>query len=481
MAQSILANAGVASGGRLLHAGLGIIITGLLTRFFGPAHFGTYTLLLSYGALLQLAADFGLYLTLTREIARDTARDDILSYIVSLRSVLLVIFFLIGGLGSHYVAALAPFKILFFIVATGLLFQSLSQLLMGVFQRYGVVWRATVGDIFGRFGHIIGIVLLARVFTGAVAMVSSFSVGAAAALLIHYALLPHRIRVRPAASWPIWRELLTTSWPLGAMLLLNAIYFRVDTLVLALFRDAAAVGQYGLAYRVIESGLFFPAMFGGLLLPQLSRAWHRQQIGRCQQLISEGLRLLLVVAALCLLVLLLFSSEAVLIIAGPDFLPAAPLLQILSWALAIMFLGNLFGFTLVAIDRQKSLLVLYAVLAVVNTVANFVFIPHYGAVAAAVSTVVTEAGAMLTAAWLVWRAVGFTVSLQFIARLGVSMGAVLLVVIGLRPFFNIYSLLPAAALLYGAACWRLGLISKRHITLLSLKDGAVSEKTDVAL
>ncbi len=467
MAQSILTNTGVATGGRIINAALGIVVTGLLTRLFGATHFGTYTLLLSYGALLQLAADFGLYLTLTREIAHDGAPRDMLSHVLSLRIALVLIVFGLGWVGAQVVPALAVLQPLFVVAAAGLLCQSVSQLLMGVFQRYGVVWRATVGDFIGRVAQIVGVVALSHAAAGSFAMISAFSFGAVAALAMHYLLLPRAIPLRPAVSWSVWKGLLQTSWPLGAMLLLNAIYFRIDALILAFFRDAAQVGHYGLAYRVIESGLFFPAMFGGLLLPQLSRAWKAQQRVVCQQLLSEGLRVLAVVGAYCTLVLLVLSPQAITLIAGQDFLPAAPLLRILSFALLIMFFGNLFGFTLVAINRQKSLLYMYAGLAVANAVANWWLIPVFGAPAAAATTVGTEATAMLLAATLVWRQVGFIVSASFVVRLFVVIGltaGVLLVLVQQLPWVSVLVL---ATLFYGTACLLLGLISRRSLVMLT--------------
>lgn len=466
MAQSILTNAGVASVGRLVNAGLGIIATGLLTRFFGEAAFGQYTLLLSYGALLQLAADFGLYLTLTREIGRDEAETTIVSHVVSLRLLLALAFFAIGWLGTRAVPSLQPLTTVFAIAALGLICQSISQLLMGVYQKHGTIWRATVADSVGRLTQITLVLVMTRFVGGVAAMVSAFSVSSFVALLLHVVLLPSRLRVRLHPPQQRWLGLIKTSWPLGAMLLLNVIYFRVDTLILSFFRDVAEVGHYGLAYRVIESGLFFPAMFGGLLLPRLSHLWHRGDHQQASHLLSEGVRVMSVAAAFCWMVLLLLAQPLIVLIAGENFAPAAPLLQILSGALASMFLGNLFGYTLVATGRQKVLLYLYAVLAVANTLANVLLIPAGGAAAAAATTVATELAATITAGWVVARLVGWQLSWQFAFKVLLCVSVTATCTVVLRQRLDVVSVLLLATVIYGAGCWLTGAITKRHIRLL---------------
>lgn len=466
MSQSILTNASVASIGRVVNVGLGIIVTGLLTRFFGEAAFGHYTLVLTYGTLVQLAADFGLYLTLTREIGHSEAESAIVSHIVSLRLLLVVMAFGLGWLATLYISSLQPVSAVFGIATLGLICQSISQLLMGVYQKHGTVWRATVADIVGRVTQIVAVLVSAPLLHTVTAMISAFTLSSLTALFLHLMLLPTQLRVRLTAPHQQWTGLLKASWPLGAMLVLNAIYFRIDTVILSFFRGAAEIGHYGLAYRIMESGLFFPAMFGGLLLPRLSYLWHRGDRQQTSRLLAESVRLASVVGAFCWLVLLLLARPLIVLIAGEDFAPAAPLLQILSGSLASMFLGNLFGYALVATGRQKVLLYLYAVLAVANTIISLMVIPQGGAHAAAITTLVTELAATITAAVVVARLVGLRLAWQFSFKLLLSVVITAGVVIVLREHINVISLLIIATSFYGALCWLTGTITKRHVRLL---------------
>jgi O-antigen/teichoic acid export membrane protein len=156
---SILSNTALASAGRIINVALGLLVVKLVTGFLGPSGYGAYALLLSFGAILQLVADGGLYLQLTRSIAQAPHREsELISHILSLRIILLSLVFVIGAGILATLPAGTSLTRSFMIIALGLSFQSISQLFMGIFQYHQAVWRATVGDLVGRLGQIISVI-----------------------------------------------------------------------------------------------------------------------------------------------------------------------------------------------------------------------------------------------------------------------------------------------------------------------------------
>jgi O-antigen/teichoic acid export membrane protein len=478
--QSILTNTTIASAGRVVNIVLGIVITAAITRYLGAARYGSYILLLSYGTILQVVADFGLYLTLTRDIAqRPQQQQHIYSLIASLRLTLLVVVFLIGTL---IVLSLPPYRSLtlaFLLVAVGLMFQSLSQLLMGVYQKHGVVWRATVGDLAGRAVQLAGVFLFPFIALAdyrlpvtsyeLIYMVAVFTGGAAVAYTVHSLTVPAVRAWRLNFSQAKWRNVLRLSWPLGAMLILNVIYFRIDIVMLSYFKPGAEVGWYGLAYRVIESALFFPAMFGGLLLPNISALIIKNR-QRAQKLLEQALYVTLLAAVLAGIVFIIFAQPVIVFLSGQQFRAAAPLLQVLTGALFAMFFGNIFGFVLVALKKHKQLLVLYGTLALGNVLANLIFIPLFGVMAAAWTTVVTEVVAAGVAGVLVWWAVPYRLVLSkaMLIILAATLAAAVAVI--LPQAWHILLKIALVVGLYIVSGAFLGVIRRSHLKLLLTTD-----------
>ncbi len=474
--QSILSNTLIASAGRVLNITLGIFVTALVTRYLGLERYGLYVLLLSIGAMVQIAADFGLYLTLTREIAKHPKKEqEWINNTTSLRITLLLTLFLCGALIAFLIPAIKPLMPAFLIVACGLILQSLSQLLMGVFQQHGVVWRATVGDVTGRAVQLTGILLFPFIitrgseFSPIIYMALMFTCGLTAAYVLHALLTPAKQVFRFRIDAKQWKRIIRTSWPLGAMLILNIIYFRIDIVMLSFFRTSDEVGLYGLAYRVIESSLFFPAMFGGMLLPRMSRLIAKDTKNHPTQQLQQGIFISLPSATLVTILLVALAKPLILFLSGKEYSAAAPLLQVLAIALFVMFLGNIFGFTLVALSKQKQLLTLYAILALCNVIANLVFIPLFGASAAAWTTVATECVAMITAGVLVFRIVPFRIQQRDIVKIIITTIATAIIAVILP---NTWHVIVQAIVIFSAYIafgilintWR-----KEHISMLLSK------------
>lgn len=466
MPLSVLANTVIASTGRVVNVAVGIAVTAFITRVLGPEKYGVFTLLLAFGLIAQLVADFGLYLTMTRDIARQPARcAEIVSHTVSLRIFLLLCVFVLAVVVLPLLPSLYGWRVAFIVMLVGLGFQSLSQLLMGVYQYYGEVWRATAGDFLGRIIQLAILFILGMRAASVQVVTIVFAVSAGMAFVVHQLLLPTtawwKVKVNPAA----WKKIATASWPLGLMLVLNAVYFRVDTVMLSFFWPATEVGRYGLAYRIIESSLFFPAMLGGLLLPRLSEAFGGGEIERAKNYIDEAIRLLLVVGVLGGVVLGCFSQYVVVMVAGVDFLGAASLLAILGVAMVVMFVGNIYGFALVALKKQLILLKLYAALVVFNIVANLMFIPVWGASAAAWTTVVTEVLSMTVAALIVGRLVAYRLQVDMLAKIMLAaLGAV--AVIWLTGGVGWWWQLMLGVCMYVLVVFLLGVVEKRQFILL---------------
>lgn len=466
--QSVVVNAAVASGGRVANALVGVVVTAIIWRTLGASSYGTYVVVLSLGAILQMLADSGLYLTVTRLIAVEPGKQrEHISHVLWLRWMLFAVVFGSSLAIMGLVPAWRGLWWLLLVAAGGLWFQSFSQLLMGVYQAQAMVWRATLGDLVGRLAQLGIIVLVLRNTLTVRGALAAFAISSVIAWGVHRWLLPVQgIITKPSrASWQAWRDIMRDSWPLGLMLVLNTLYFRLDTMLLAWLRSAVEVGTYGVAYGVMEKILFFPAMFGGLLLPRLAAALAGQQLSKASAWVTESLQLMLLAVAALLAIGIPLAPAAMELITGQPS-PAGWLLQILLIALAAMFAGNIFGFTLVAGHRQRLLVILYAGLVIFNVVANLIFIPRWGAAAAAWTTVATELLSTGIAGFIVYRQLAWRLPIVFIARLLIVTVLTLVLVAAMPTDWRVIVRAAIAMAGYGGAAWGLGLLDRRRYYLL---------------
>jgi O-antigen/teichoic acid export membrane protein len=84
------------------------------------------------------------------------------------------------------------------------------------------------------------------------------------------------------------------------------------------------------------------------------------------------------------------SPWIIRVLSGNDFGASVMVLRILLIAMVFAYLGHLVGFTLIALGKQKQVLVVGLVSLIVNIGGNLLLIPSFGINGAAWVTVLTE-------------------------------------------------------------------------------------------
>jgi O-antigen/teichoic acid export membrane protein len=126
------------------------------------------------------------------------------------------------------------------------------------------------------------------------------------------------------------------------------------------------------------------------------------------------------------------APDMVRIVAGDEFADSTVPLRILMLGAAFAFVASLLLFALIALDRQRNVLVLTLVALVVNLGLNLALIPSFSYTAAAAIATATQFVIVIGALYLIWRSTAFVPSPRVILRATFA-GAVVFVVLGLLP------------------------------------------------
>lgn len=468
LARKIAYNTIVSVISRLAATILAVVIIGLITRYLGREGFGQYSTILAYLYIFSVFADLGLYSVIVRQISKEGADEAVLAgQIFSLR---FWAGFFIFGL-SAAIVWLFPYsfnvKLGTALATLGFWFLSNAQVLMAVFQKHLRTDKPSLADFIGRLVQVAVIVFVVWKNFGFFAVVLSFSLSS----LINFILVWFFVRryVPLKIGWDVsaWKKILKESYPLAVSAIFVMIYFKLDTVMLSLMKAPSDVGIYGVAYKILESLIFFPAMFVGLIMPLLSKCvfldW--PQFKRVAQ---RAFDVLLIFAAPLAVGGIFLSDPIIKLIAGQGFEAAAGVLNILVIATAIIFFGSLFSNMLVALERQKALAKIYALGAAVNFSVNLVLIPKFSYWGAAGSTLLTEV--LVTALMLVVikKAVGFLPGLSVFLRVILAAALMALVLYALKDW-NFFILAAVSSAAYFLALFLVRAISAREILALIKK------------
>ncbi len=404
--QDVAGNYIVQMGGKALSILFGLVTVGILTRTLGDSGFGEYTTAITFLSLFGVFVDFGLTLTLVQMIAKEGADEPrVVGNFLGLRLVSGAVFY-----------ALAPVLVLLFpytesvkwgvaVGALAFLFMSASGMLVGVFQKHLQMWRFSAAELVNRILYLIFVAALAFFGYGLVAMIIAMMVANLVWLGVTLLLAKPLLHIRPRFETRVWAEAIARSWPIALSIMFNLIYLRGDIILLANFRPFSEVGQYGVAYKVVDVLTVIPIMFMGLLLPKLAAAWSGQQRFDFREYVQKAFDLFAIIAIPLVIGAQAVAEALTVLIAGDGYEPAGAVLRVLILAVLCVFLNTLYGHVVVALEKQRVMMFGYAITAVLALAGYLWAIPRYG---------------MWGAAWVTFLSEALIASLTFLLVLRVS-------------------------------------------------------------
>lgn len=459
LARQVARNTAAQALGKMAVLAVGAASIAVTTRYLGAAGYGSFAIALALVQMLGVLADFGIVTVVVREISREPRRAaELVGSALTLRLLLGLAVVALAALLSLALPYSPDVREAILIVGVSFVLGLATGSLTAIFQARLQMGRAAIADVAGRLAAFAALIVVVEADLGFEAVVATTVVGAAVALAVTVAM----VRVRPQAAH--WRELLAPAVPIGLALAVNEIYFRADTFILSLFRPFEEVGQYTLAYRIFELLAVLPAIVMTSVFPLLSRliAEQRELAGRVLDATAD---LFVALAAPIAAGGLVLAPELVELIAGDAFAGAATPLRLLLCAAGAAWVSGLLGYTLIAADRRRAVLLLSLTALVVNLALNLALVPEYGADAAAAVALGSEA-LLLAGGWvLVRREVGLTARTRLLWRALVAAAAMAAVLVWLGEL-TLALLVPAGAAVYTAALAALGGIDRRMLGTL---------------
>jgi len=345
---------------------------------------------------------------------------------------------------------------------------------MGIFQKYLRTDKVALAEVIGRIVQLGLVISFIYLDLGFFAILVALIISAALTFIFNFFFARKYIPLTLAFNFSYWKKFLKAALPIAASVVLTLIYFKIDSIFLSLgfinrssANPISDVGIYSIAYKVLEGLIFFPAMFVGLIMPLLSK-YAFSQPEQFKKIFQKTLDMLIVFIIPLIIGLLILSLPLVVLIGGKEFSASALVLQILSLAIGLIFLGNLFGCSIIALNKQKIGAWIYFGGMVFNVIANLIFIPKYSYLGAAMTTVFTELLVTVLMFVLIWKTISYFPSLKIIFKTlfaGLTMGAV----IYYFQNWNLFLLIGLGAVIYVGMLYLIKGITKEEILMLMRK------------
>lgn len=169
------------------------------------------------------------------------------------------------------------------------------------------------------------------------------------------------------------------------------IYINLDIVFLSYFSNNYEVGLYTPPSKLIKIILILVTSLGTVLIPKLSLYIRQGKLEESKEIITKSLRFVFLLSFPICILLFCLSSEIIYVFAGEQFGYSSILLLFLTPLIILIGLSNIFSFQiLVPADKEKKLMKAVIIGAFISVVLNYILIPDFKSLGAALSILITE-------------------------------------------------------------------------------------------
>ena len=187
------------------------------------------------------------------------------------------------------------------------------------------------------------------------------------------------------------KKLLKSSLPLVLASVSVIIYMKVDQIMLRNLLGLKDVGEYSVAVKLSEMTYFIPVILVGSYFSKwvsLSEA-KEDYFNSVNKIYS----VLVLFAVLFTVGVWFFGGTAIDLFFGPEYIKSHQIFRIHAFSTIFVFIGVVSSKLLILRNAEKIIFYISILGAVLNILLNLLFIPNYGGLGAAVSTVISQFGA----------------------------------------------------------------------------------------
>ena len=367
-----------------------LVAVKLITNHLGPAGTGNYNTISTYLNFFIVIADLGLFSVTVREISKKPEDEKkILSNVLVIRAVTALLAVLVSILVVFLTNFNHDVKI-GTLIASGFLFFNLLSSVYDMILQHRLKMQFSAGaEFIARIITLIALFAIIRLNLGFYFIVSTITLSGILIYILKRYFASKFVAFSPKYNKEVSNWIFTLSWPLGIVFVVNNLFFKIDTLMVAAIKGPVAVGIYSTAYKVLEVIVFVGGYFASSLKPILSREITNNK-KNVANIITKSINIMLILALPITIVCVVFPKEIIEFISSKDFLSGSNALILLAFTLPFIYLDNLLGEILLANNERKLLTKIAVSLLAFNFLTNLYFIPKYSFMGAAVTTLASE-------------------------------------------------------------------------------------------
>lgn len=436
----------------------------------GAHSLGSYTFALYFTTIFAVLIDIGLSNVLVREVAKFREKSQqYLSAVMSVKVPLAILVYLAAAVTINFLNNPAIVKQLVYLSGLIMVLDSFTLTFYSFLRGHQNLKFESIGTIiFQLIVFITGVIIVnltkdLRILILAILLASFFNFSYSAILL----KVKLGLKFIAKADKQIVKSILLFTVPFALAAIFTRVYGYIDTVLLNQLIGPAAVGYYSIPYKITFSFQFIPMALVASLYPAFS-SYFVQSKELLEKTFAKALVFLGIIAVPISLGVIALARPLMIRVYTSEYEPSILPLQILIVTLFFLFLNFPLGSLLNACNRQTRNTIHIGIVMVVNIILNFLLIPRFSYIGAAVASSITTVLMFGLQMYVVRQIipVNFKYLLARFGAIVISGLAMYFILVWLLHFLNFIVLVPIGAIIYLIVLYLLKGFTKEDLLII---------------
>jgi len=390
--KTIVRNIGWLTVSKILVYLLSIVTITVIPRYLGVEGYGQLNFALSFVSLFAVIFDVGTGILIFRDVSRKKALlSKYFNNFFYFKIYLYVLFLVVIILINLFLPKLLIVKILIILFAINLVIQSIYGYLVVYLNSFELMKFASIKDVLFKLLIVIFLILVVflnlKIVGVALAYILSSVIVLFYIIYIFKKIFKNKIKFKPTFNKRFLISKLKLSYPFALTTIFGVVYFNFDKFMISFMLNDYQVGLYSTGYTFYGFLIGATALFSTVFFPILSRNYKNI---RFKSILDKYSRIIIVLALPMVFGVIYLAKDIIRLIFGKDFVVGFIAFQIIIIFFLINAVNQIFNNILTMHNLQKYIFKLFLIAAVVNVVLNFIAIPLFGIIGAAITTVLSE-------------------------------------------------------------------------------------------
>jgi O-antigen/teichoic acid export membrane protein len=369
----------------------------LSVRYLGVSNYGVFSSLLAVIAILSKFVDFGIEPIVFREFSKEEENFHLFNSALNLRFAIYLILVLVYNLAAPFLKYSAKEIILANILFTTIIFSmkmvNVRELLSTPFKVSLKMHYPMTLSILDNLILMIMILAIPFMKDAVLYFVIAYAVSNVPGFVLSFYYLKKKFgyKYHVTLDKGIW--LLKESLPMFGYVILNTIFVQIDIIILNYYKGPYDVGIYSAGTRLTMPLSIIPGAIVTTVFPILVKKMSDKVSS--DYLSNLVVKLLYVIAFIIAAVFTFESYSLTILIFGRDFGVSALPASILYWCQIFLFFTYYTLVVLIAKNKQFYNFIFGTIQVVVNVGANFLLIPQYSFLGAALAKLLASFASFL--------------------------------------------------------------------------------------